>query len=102
LITYVGVTPTVLFCYFFHGFLSLEPIGLIFNFNSEFMRNIVKLYSPTHLKNLATLNESIHNELLGGALIFGGRIFLLNFFTILTDLSTLNIHFVNPNGDDDA
>jgi hypothetical protein len=39
---------------------------------------------------------------LGGALIFDGHIFLLNFFTILTDLSPLNIPFLNPHGDDDG
>jgi hypothetical protein len=33
---------------------------------------------------------------------FFGYIFLLNFFTILTDLSPLNIQFLNPHGDDDG
>jgi hypothetical protein len=72
------------------------------NFNSDVIQNIAELYSPTDLKNLATLNESIHNEILGGTLIFYGHNFLLDFSTILTDLSPLNIQFLNPHGDDDG
>jgi hypothetical protein len=39
---------------------------------------------------------------LGGALVIYSYIFLLEFSTILTDLSPLNIQFLNPHGDDDG
>jgi hypothetical protein len=39
---------------------------------------------------------------LGGALIFYGHIFILKFSIILTDLSPLNIQFLNLHGDDDG
>jgi hypothetical protein len=51
---------------------------------------------------MTTLNESFHNEILGGSLIFYGHIFLSNFPTILTDLSPLDISFLNSHGYDDG